>query len=619
MSQEELLTSGTAATHGRRPEFQPTMDPPDARFVPGPPPTTPKDVDSLDVWGFTDTTFAVNDKGNVAVTGNRYDGLSGQELPNLLPWFQNVTKVSFDPADKHISSYPPAIPEPQVHHDFMTALKGRFEAGQIDQTPACRLRHGHGQTQEEMYAIKHGRLPRIPDIVVFPHDDEQVAALVQMAVRHDINLIPFGGGTNVTDALRCPEGETRVIVSVDMRRMNRILWIDPINRLACIQAGAIGRHIMEQLGEFGWTMGHEPDSIEFSTLGGWIATHASGMKKNRYGNIEDIVQDVTLVSPSGNLTHTGAAPRESIGIDPRRWVFGSEGALGIITSAIVRLYELPEVQRFGSVLFKDFTMGLKFMYNLTQTGKIPASVRLVDNLQFQFGQALKPAPEGAKAVKSKLEKLLVTKVLGYEPNQMVACTLVFEGSKQEVAEQEAVVYRLAKEVGGMKAGEDNGKRGYTLTYGIAYIRDFVMVHHYIAESFETSVPWSQAMTLAARVKQRIRDEHHARNLPGEPFISCRVTQVYPTGVCIYFYFAFYYKGVANPSQVYHEIENAARDEVLRCGGSLSHHHGIGKLRLPFMNQVLSPAALSWRVAAKKALDPTNVFGCGNLTAPGVDP
>ncbi len=116
-----------------------------------------------------------------------------------------------------------------------------------------------------------------------------MVALVEAARRHDVCLIPYGGGTNVTDALRCPEEEQRSIVSVDLRRMNRILWIDPTNRMACIEAGAVGRHIAEQLARYGFTLGHEPDSIEFSTLGGWIATHASGMKKNRYGNIEDIV------------------------------------------------------------------------------------------------------------------------------------------------------------------------------------------------------------------------------------------------------------------------------------------------------------------------------------------
>src|SRR5207244_4725082 len=155
-------------------------------------------------------------------------------------------------------------------------------------------------------------------------------------------------------ALRCQSQEKRTIVSVDMRRMNRILWIDRQNMMACIEAGAVGRHLMTGLAKYGVTMGHEPDSVEFSTLGGWIATNASGMKKNRYGNIEDLVLDVSVVTSAGKLQRTSASPRESIGLDLRRLMFGSEGTLGIITSAIVKIFSLPEVQQYGSVLFPTF-------------------------------------------------------------------------------------------------------------------------------------------------------------------------------------------------------------------------------------------------------------------------
>lgn len=194
---------------------------------------------------------------------------------------------------------------------------------------------------------------------------------------------------------------------------------------------------------------------------------------------------------------------------------------------------------------------------------------------------------------------------------MVACTLVFEGTKREVQGQESRVYDLALRHGGLKAGGDNGKRGYQLTYGIAYIRDFVMNHYILAESFETSVAWNHALALCQNVKKRILEEHQARNLPGKPFVTCRATQIYPTGVCVYFYFAFCYKGVKNPSQTYSEIEIAAREEILRSGGSLSHHHGIGKLRQRFLPNVVSKATLAWNKQAKHATDPKNVFGCRN--------
>jgi alkyldihydroxyacetonephosphate synthase len=447
--------------------------------------------------------------------------------------------------------------------------------------------------------------------VVWPASEEQVEVLVRAAQQHGVCLIPYGGGTNVTDALRCPEDEERVIACVDMARMNRVLWIDPVNQMACIQAGAVGRQIQTELAAHGFSLGHEPDSVEFSTLGGWIATFASGMKKNRYGNIEDLVLDLRAVTAQGTLGRTAVAPRESTGVDARRVLFGSEGSFGIVTSAVVKIFPLPELQKYGSILFQDFQDGVGFLDALERAGGKPASVRLVDNLQFQFSHALKPAAAGLRALRSRLERLYVTRLRGFDPGRMVACTLVFEGSREEVRAQEARTYALARQHGGLAAGAENGKRGYQLTFAIAYIRDFMMGQWILAESFETSVPWSRVLGLCHNVKQRLWQEHAKRNLPGKPFVTCRVTQLYETGVCVYFYFGYYYKGVQHPTRVYAEMEAAAREEVLRCGGSLSHHHGVGKLRQRFLPEIQSPASLESVRAAKRALDPGNVFGCGN--------
>src|SRR5205807_3909907 len=219
--------------------------------------------------------------------------------------------------------------------------------------------------------------------------------------------------------------------------MNRIWWSDRTSTMARIQAGAVGRNIMRELEKYGVTMGHEPDSVEFSTLGGWIATNASGMKKNRYGNIEDLVLDVSVVTADGKLERTSACPRESVGLDLRRLMFGSEGTLGIITSAIVKIFALPEIQQYGSVLFPSFEDGFKFMYDLARETTPPASVRVVDNLQFQFGLALKPKSSGMLAgLKSKAEKFFVTRVKGLAPDPMAVCTLVVEGTRADVEQQQ---------------------------------------------------------------------------------------------------------------------------------------------------------------------------------------
>jgi alkyldihydroxyacetonephosphate synthase len=592
----------------RRPTVSPDRSP--QRLIPDAPPARDADPLAPDVWGFADTRFTLLPNGSVSLTGTRY-AIAGQELPELLPWVERVMDVTLPREALLESQYPPAVPAARPCADFLAAVRQELGSEHVSQDPLVRLRHGHGQTLEEMYRVKHDVLPRVPDVVVFPGDETEVVAIVDAARAHGVSLIPYGGGTNVTDALRCPDDEARPIASVDLSRMNRIRWIDRANQLACIEAGAVGRHIQSQLAEHGLTLGHEPDSVEFSTLGGWIATHASGMKKNRYGNIEDIVLDVHAVTPMGVLARTNVGPRESIGVDVRRWMLGSEGMLGIITHAIVRVFPLPDVQRHEAILFPSFEDGFEFLRQLTRAGTPPASVRLVDNLQFQLSQTLKPRASGVSALVRRAQKWVVTGVRGFEPDRMVACTLVFEGSADEVARQEATVRRLAKPLGGMRAGAENGRKGYELTFGIAYIRDFVMRLRVLGESFETSVSWSDALALCERVKQRVVDEHALRGLPGRPFVTCRITQLYQTGVAVYFYLGFSVDGVADPLAAYLEIEHAARDEILNCGGSLSHHHGIGKIRRGFLSRTLSPAARAWTAAVKHAVDPENLLGAGN--------
>lgn len=572
----------------------------------------PKDeIESLSEWGFEDSGFSINERGNATFLGKRYD-LSGLEMPVLVPWIYDMMGVKVSNDDVNVSNYPNYIPEALVNVEFVNELKKIVSEDQITQDAKVRLKHGHGQTQEEMYNIKYGKLKRVPDLVVYPNSDEQVRDIVNLAVKHKVVLVPYGGGTSVTEALSCPESEIRFIVSVDMKHMNRILWIDKKNRMACIQAGAVGRHISKQLESYGFTMGHEPDSIEFSTLGGWIATNASGMKKNKYGNIENIVLDINVVTVNGELHRSSVAPRESIGTDPRQWIFGSEGNLGIITSAVVKLFELPEVKNYGSIIFPTFEQGVAFMYDVAKEGNPPASVRLVDNVQFQFSMALKPASSGMKALKKKLEKVIVTKLKGFSPEKMVASTLVFEGSKESVEVQEKQVYRLATKHGGIKAGSENGEKGYQLTFGIAYLRDWIMKHYLLGESFETSVPWSQLLELCENTKARIVSEHKAMGLPGKPFVTCRVTQVYDTGACVYFYLGISYKGVENPPKTFAVLENKAREEILKSGGSLSHHHGIGKLRQHFLPKIMSNTMLEWNQLMKNAVDPDNIFGISNL-------
>ena len=285
----------------------------DTRFTP-PASAAPTEAESLEGWGFEDTRFVVKPDGSTVLTGTRYN-ISNVALPDLMPWFAGKLASPLGYENRNEPHYPPEIPAARKNEKLVAALREFLAEDQLTDDPKQRLRRGHGHTGGEIWAIRYRKVDRVPDLVVFPRGHEEVVRLVEVATKHGACIIPFGGGTNVTEALRIPLSEERLVIAVDMRQMNRILWIDTVNRMACIEAGATGRHLMSELAKYGFTMGHEPDSLEFSTLGGWIATNASGMKKNRYGNIEDLVLDMQVITPQGIVERPQQAPRESVGVN----------------------------------------------------------------------------------------------------------------------------------------------------------------------------------------------------------------------------------------------------------------------------------------------------------------
>jgi alkyldihydroxyacetonephosphate synthase len=500
-----------------------------------------------------------------------------------------------------------------MNSGLMAALEKALPADRRSMDPQLRLMHSHGQlsVREIDRVLYGGGLPRLVDLVVEPDSEEEVQAIVAAAIAHDACLVPYGGGTNVSGALMCPEDEARTVVSMDMRRMRRVLSIDHANGCALVEAGITGAELEAALAAVGCTSGHVPDSLEFSTVGGWISTNASGMKKNRYGNIEDIVLEATLVTPSGTIETHRRTARTSTGMQPLALLFGSEGNLGVITRALIAIHPQPEQCRYGSLVFRSFGDGIACLRALRAERVLPASIRLVNNREFRFGQALKPAAHGVKALKEQLQRTLITRVLGFDPSAMAACTIVMEGTKREVAEQERVLRRIARQFRAQWGGAENGRRGYTLTFAIGYLRDFMSEYGLIGESFETSVPWDRIETMCAAVERALAAECASRGVIGSPYLSYRVTQTYHAGVCVYFTMGFSGHGLADPAAAFEQIEHALRQVVLDHGGSLSHHHGVGKIRQSFLPQVHSAAGLELIRAAKRAVDPGNVFGIGN--------
>ena len=272
-----------------------------------------KDYLKLRGWGHVDTEFFVNGDGQVELSGTRYsDAFPGasRTFPKVRAWMEDRLGLDIE-RTSFMRDAPPRLSSPVANPDFLAAVRAAVGPSlEMYTDDECRLRHAHGATVGEVWELRYGEsIARAPDLVVYPHSHADVEALVKAAVDHDAVIIPFGGGTTVSGAVECPPGETRCIVSLDTSRMNRIRWVNRENMTACIEAGAIGTDIEAKLESFGLTMGHEPDSYEFSTMGGWVATRASGMKKNIYGNIEDILINFKVVTPRGTMECGGNFPR----------------------------------------------------------------------------------------------------------------------------------------------------------------------------------------------------------------------------------------------------------------------------------------------------------------------
>ena len=562
-------------------------------------------------WGFKDSGFIVNEDRSVTFAGNRYP-ICGKKLSKFIPFVEEVLGVEFKIKPKVEELDKKHVDKAFVNHDFISELRSGFNEDRFTEEDNERLLHSHGQhSTDEVYKVLYGKLKKFTDLVFYIESEEEAIELIELAKKHDVCLIPYGGGTNVTNALRPPEDEHRMIVTVDTRRLNKIESLDKENLMVTVQSGITGKDLEEALNKDGFTVGHEPDSYEFSTVGGWISTNAAGMKKHRYGNIEDIVQNLTMVTPSGIINQIKPLTRSSIGIKTQNILFGSEGNLGIITKATLKMHRLPAKSSYESIVLSDWQTGVQFMQDLSRSNMVPASSRLADNLQIRLGQALKEEKSGLPKLLDKFKQFVLFKVKGFDPEKFTVAVFKIEGSEVEVKTQRQNLENLAKKHGGVLAGESTGKSGYLATMVIAYIRELIFTQNILGETMETAVPWSKINQVKEEASKLIVKLHKEHNLPGKPFFTSRISKVYHTGVCMYNTIAMCYDGVENPEDVFTEIEHIMRENFIENGGSISHHHGVGKLRKDFMSNTISEGSVEMIKGIKKNQDPHNIFGVNN--------
>ena len=459
-----------------------------------------------------------------------------------------------------------------------------------------RAVHTYGRNFEDRIRAFNKQFPNPPDVVAYPRNEDEVVALLDWCSGRGYAAIPYGGGSSVVGGVEPPEGYDG-IVSIDLARLDQVLELDEVSRAARIQAGVLGPALEEQLRPHGFTLRHFPQSFEFSSLGGWIATRSGGHYATNQTHIDDFVESVRMVTPQG-IWESRRLPGSGAGPSPDRMVLGSEGALGIITEAWMRIQARPRFRASAAVTFPSFEAGGEAVRQIVQTKLWPANCRLLDS-----GEA-----EDA---------------LGSDGTQAIL-VLGFESAELPQGEQMRQVIAIARDCGGSinedqiriidGSGEEARRPEAVGAWRNAFInapyhRNASMGMGLVAETLETSITWDRWHEMDAAVRNALQEA--LDRVCGGGRVTCRFTHVYPDGPAPYFTF----EGMGRPGaeiEMHAEIKRVASDAIIAAGGTITHHHAVGRVHRTWYDQQRpDPFAAALR-AAKSAVDPNWVLNPGIL-------
>jgi alkyldihydroxyacetonephosphate synthase len=452
-----------------------------------------------------------------------------------------------------------------------------------------RVRHAYGRAYRDLVRAFRGQIDHAPDVVAFPEQEADVERVLAWAADANAAVIPFGGGTSVVGGVeaRVPERFAGTI-ALSLARLDRVLEVDAVSGAARIQAGALGPDLEAQLAPHGLTLRHFPQSFQLSTLGGWIATRAGGHFATGETHVDDLVEAVRAIAPSG-VWSSRRLPGSGAGPSPDRLLLGSEGSLGVITEAWVRLRRKPEHRAGRAVRFPDFAAGAEAVRAIVQSGLRPANCRLLDARE----AALTFAGDGSHALL----------VLGFESAGYPVEPLM-----------DAALACCAQHGGAFEAGGEGARGGAVGNWREAfvrapYLRDTFVAMGVLSETFETAITWERLETFRTAVSEAAGAA--VREVCGEGIVTCRLTHVYADGAAPYF-------TVLAPARRGGELEQwdaikrAASDAILANGGTITHHHAVGRDHRPWYDaQRPEPFAVALR-AAKAAVDPAGMLNPGVL-------
>jgi len=458
-----------------------------------------------------------------------------------------------------------------------------------------RAQHTYGKSFLDYVQGLAGNYTNAPDVVAYPRDAADIAALLDWAGSAGAAAIPFGGGSSVVGGVE-PRlgGQYKAALTIDLRNLNRVVEIDKVSRAARIEGGTYGPALEAQLKPHGLTLRHFPQSFEYSTLGGWIATRGGGHYASLYTHIDDFVESLTLVTPQGRI-ETRRLPGSGAGPSPDRMFIGSEGILGIITEAWMRLQDRPRFRAGGAVRFKDLFTAARALRAISQAGLYPANCRILD-------------PNEARNT-------------GAGDGTFAVMVLAFESADHEVGPWHKRALELCADFGGTPEAAEGANATQDGAAGMwrnafirmPYAREKMVARAIIGDTFETAITWERFGQFHDTVKAAT--ERAIRDVTGKPgSVTCRFTHVYPDGPAPYFTFSALGRHGALAEQ-WSTIKAAASDALIEAGGTITHHHAVGRDHRRWYDQQRPKLFADALRQAKKALDPQGLLNPGVLIDP----
>jgi alkyldihydroxyacetonephosphate synthase len=537
---------------------------------------------------------------------------NAQAHPAFWPYAKSVLEIENDDFSRREWKIEAVeLPESCIDDRFLTKLRSFLNSSQVSTDNKERVIHAYGKGFRDLFRLRNGTPVSAPDLVVYPETERDVCLIVRAASERDVAVIPFGGGSNISGCLERMDVR-RMAVSVDMRRMRRVLAVDSRSCTARIEAGIFGPDLEQQLGEYGLTLGHFPDSFLHSTLGGWIATRSAGMQSDRYGKIEDMVIAVRMVTPEGVLA-TRVVPKSSNGIDVNHFCIGSEGTLGILTEATMRVHPQPQIRAVPGYLFPEFDAGVQAVHECVRQECMPAMVRFNDPDKTALSLAFRPPGSGVSELISKLFKKYL-RMRGLALARACLMLTAFEGRQDQVARQLREVNRIYRRFGAVDVGVTAGKSFEATKYDFPHIRDFLLDRDVTTDVSETATVWSNILPLYRETAAILRASIEENG--AHPWVGCHISHTYHCGASVYFTFGFKQQPGCEMDQ-YLRVKRAVQQSFIDHGATLSHHHAVGTEHLPWLAADISPLGVQAVAALKRGLDPQNIMNPGRLQ-PGSD-